>query len=317
MSTKKIIIVLVSLSLLCFCALKTSGRWISYFWQRPSKFQDLSIENWPTGINFKVPNPSSNNPNDRFSYFKTDEFGALSEPSLPPPIKAWIFGQVRRRTILTPPKARWTSHLSFSYRNFQNPNFSLNRLKTRLTTLIDKITERPQCILLEDLNIKSEPIDFKFPDLTPFRIWNEPAVSQTLYEWLCFFWTSPFCTYELKSPEAVRVEANKSIAPTNERISNWLKLNSSDLAELKSFLASYKIKLFGLILPLSSDDSKWNMQVNDQLRALYSTLEIPFLDGDQCFSTKDRDSLFWKRGVLSDVGNKEYAECVNNFFKPW
>lgn len=311
MQVKKIILGLMSLLFLFFLAIKTSGQWVSAFWKCPSQFQSSEIETWPAGLNFKIPSISGSSQTKQFKYIKTDSLGALAGQENKSPVKAWIFGSFKTANPSTPPLARWTSHLMIANRNFQI--FDTHTLVSFVKKTLSISPESPQWIILGDFKINTAQQSLKFPDLSPIWIWNKRAISHPLYEWLCFYWMSPFCNNGITTPVGFDVSPGKLRELTEKQVEERLMKLFTDLSDLKIFLADTQIKPVALIFPISADEPKWKSFFNRRLRFRYSQLQIPFIDGEKCFENKKQDSLFMRSGLFSESGNREFAACIQDF----
>lgn len=314
MRVKTIILGLMSFLFLSFFAIRTSRKWISAFWQHPSQFQSSKLKAWPAGLNLKIPFRSDSSPNTQYMYIKTDELGALSGPESKSPARAWVFGRQRTANFNCPPQNRWTSLLEIRNRNFGFPGLKLDSVEAALSELFNRTAERPDWILLGEFSIHHRHKFFKWPDLDYFWIWNKPAISHPLYEWLCFFLSSPICQWEMNSSKSFTPLNLEKGAPHENELQQGLDNIFSQISQLGAILKPSQIKLLGLIFPVSSGEPKWKVTFNNHLRTRFSQLHIPFVDGENCFKKSSRKSLFSEKGDFSQEGNQEFANCVNAFF---
>jgi hypothetical protein len=288
--------------------LKMSKLCIERVWQAPSRLQGQTLKTWPPNLNFKLPFRTSTNGRPDFFYVTTNSYGALNSSDSPP--KAWVLGGFRTTLLRVPVKLRWPNLLSISTFNFALPGLSMNEVKVTTEQLLNTIQPKPSWIILGDFSLRHK--DFIFPDLNGIQIWGKNATSHPLYELLCFFWFSPFC--QMKQDPSKTAFGPPPVPSKEELILSFSEFGRQ-IVELKPFLATQDISLFGTILPFSSQAPQWRREYNVSLKNLYRENQIAVLDLDECFQNANSDSeLFFEDNTFTKKGNQLVARCMDKYF---
>lgn len=303
MNLKRIVGITISFFLLGTVVLKASSQWIPVFWRLPSQFQGKILREAPPKLNFKIPGTKPKGNGSRSWYFKTDELGAFTKIVDGLPVKAWIFGDIRTARLNTPPENRWSAMLKWSNRNFGFPGFDPLELNSRVIKLLTEETNRPQWIFIGDFSIFSPLRDFRLPDFSPFWVWNRPADSHPLYEWLCFFWASPFCKSSFTDNSTPNISQINSRDLKRQIIDERIQSVFDRLTQTITNLATLNINLLGLIFPVEANEPQLRHLANEQLRIKYSKTKIPVIDIGKCLS---------EGAFLFPQKEKAVADCINS-----
>ncbi|NBX68922.1 MAG: hypothetical protein EBR01_08175 [Proteobacteria bacterium] len=325
-ANKSLILVLVSLVSIAIVVLKASDRLIDLFWKKPSSFSGKELRSWPRDMDFKIPNPYSEQNDLEYHFFVTDQYGALKGARSSSGQLAWIFGDIRTANLTVSKEKRWPSLIQLTNLNFGFPLFNFFQLKDQISKLLIEIPFKPKHVFLgdgigkwvffgADLEKESWPKHRSF-DLSPYWVWGKPAASHTFFEFLCFYWTSPFCQFRRPSQESAPIIKNIEPRWSGEDIKKRFNLAFESVSQVKTVLRQRDIGLIGLTTPYAKWERKWKRDANAMLKLKYAELSIPVIDIEKCFEELGNpDDLFKVQGsevgTLSLSGNRVFAKCFD------
>lgn len=323
-SLKRKLIVILAIPLAIFLSVRGLNRVISRFWIRPSLIADKKIDQWPAQLNFKIPVSLRSDQKPELQYFITDSLGALKGNPQNTEVKAWIFGDIRTANLTIPPTLRWSSLIRPTSRNFGIPRFNIFYLRNQLVNLFTESNEIPKWIFIGDgigkwvflgeTKNSLQQMSFRIPDLSPFWIWGQPAVSAPLYEWLCFYWISSFCDFGQIRVDEPHRRKEKMPRWAGKDLEDRLKVVFEEIGVVRDLVQSKGSKLVGLTIPYAPWEPAWKPTQNTFLRKKFSEIQVPVLDIENCFLSLQAKDRFFKTsgaegGNLTSEGNRFFAEC--------
>jgi len=325
-ANKSLILVLASLVSIALVVLKASDRLIDLFWKRPSSFSDKELRSWPRDMDFKIPNPYSEQNDLEYHFFVTDQYGSLKGDTSSSGHSAWIFGDIRTANLTVLNEKRWTSLIQLTNLNFGFPLFNFFQVKDQISKLLTEIPVKPRYVFFgdgigkwvffgADLEKEGWP-SYRMPDLSPYWVWGKPAASHALFESLCFYWTSPFCQFRRPSQKSAAIIRNSEPRWSGEDIKKRFNLAFEKVSQAKAFLRQRGISLIGLTFPYAKWEPKWKRDQNAMLKLKYAELSIPVIDIEKCFEEMENMDRFFDgrrtgTGYLSENGNKVFADCFD------
>ena len=326
-SLKKKLIIIIAIPSAIFLSVRVLNKVISRFWIRPSLVADKKIEQWPAQLNFKIPVSLRSDQKPELQYFITDSLGALKGHPQRKDVSAWIFGDIRTANLTIPSALRWSSLIRPVSRNFGIPRFNIFFLRNRLLNLFTESNEIPKWIFIGDgigkwvflgeSKNSLQQMSFRIPDLSPFWIWGQPAVSTPLFEWLCFYWVSPFCDFGPIRVDEPHRKQEKMPRWAGKDLEDRLKLVFEEMGVVRDLVQSKGSKLVGLTIPYAPWEPAWKPMQNTFLRKKFSEIQVPVLDIENRFLSQPAREQFFKTtgaegGNLTIQGNSFFAEWFDN-----